>query len=1003
MDNIVYVYDKFMNLIAEFSGNTESYDEIAMQNVMVSPTVHIEQNGASTFSFQMLVNCEKWQTIKNPENIYYVNGRYYSPLNEGSYVYTGNGSIRVVNVTAVETWYLLDKKFTQVYNCGLYCYAEASFVSYTTDGAIFRITSTGCSNPGNTISYLNAWNQVKLWKPTDDNGNSLTYSIIKNKGFEPKNWENTPASVCFKSISISGNTATVTISARSKIEKQQKFDYTSNNLYYLDVKPFPASIKKIYVNSTILTETDEKRTYKTQTKKSGFSYSSSYGRFSLSYTKLTNETINYIIAVYEYSDIGNISTNATCTFAYGAEVVDEHTFIILPKADKKYKLTIDGVEYDDSQVKDSRGVLLPRGSAGYAMWAALKNSGWKLGICDVIAKGFNTSIDYGCFNLESDMKDVLYIVQYIQELYGGILDWDSKNKILNYRAENNVDYTAYNDEFNQWTGYEFREGKNIKDQPQITYDNDLITRAYLLGYGNINVKSVNDGKSYVENYSYTTDTYSGYLEQPLIFDTNDDSGKKQLLYWGENEIRKRCRPRKTISINAVDIRTVEGYEHEVFDINNIVKVYIRDDDTKKEISEEHRIILWEYNVFALWNSKVELGEKTRNLSELFKQIYNSSVENSPKINASGKISSDEIVMEIDLSEFGFDAGDIYGGSDIYGTNSSGTGLTLTDYVSLIVQKTTANTNAISGLTMEANDVYTKTELFSSFQSNTDNMISDTYAGLKTYADSEMSSLSATVSGNYRELNNAIWDIEVQTNAGFRAQQTVNNAFSEQQATISGRVTNLETGQTNIYNQYAGLKSEVELGKYSINKLTTDFNNAIYDENGVLQGYIKSFNEFKQEATEKYAKTTDLTEYIKTDKFGNVLSHYKVEISKYADENLGVSEIRSNAIAAKNGVTAVNSALTVSTVTGINLHVPYKETNAYVSVGASGDINITTGKTIRVGGNENVVLSANTGSISIYGKKNVTISTAGTLYIAGKSVVWKSRMIAGQQIEYLGHT
>lgn len=736
-DCVVRVYDKKMQLLAVFDGNTDGYTESEMRNMMVAPTVHIETNGESSLTFQMLVKSEKWNLIKDPENIYVLNGRYYTALNEDSYRYAGEDAVRTVTVTLVERWYLLAKQYNMAYNCGLYTYAKATFQNYTTDGAFFKIQSDGCSVPGGAVTNANAWKQVKLWEAKDKDGNQLTYTILKSKEYEPTKWEDAPSAVQFTSFSVSGNTATVTLKSATKTTVQQNFEYTGDNSFQLKNKPYPASLNAVYVNTTIIDEKDTgdttTRTYTTSNKEAKFSYSDTTGKFTLNYNESEDETINYVIAVYDSYDLGTIQSGATCTLAYGAEVVDEHTFLILPKSNTKYKLTIDNVEYDDSQVKDSRGVIMSRGSGGYAMWAALKNSGWSLGICDVIATGFDTTIDYGCFNVESDMQDVLYNIQYIQELYGGILDWDSENKVLNYRAENDEDYQSYKDNFNKWKGYEFRPGKNMTKLPEVIYDNSLITRAYLLGYGNLNVKKVNAGKTYIDNFSYTADIYEGYLEQPLIYDTNDEGGMKQLLYWGKKELSKKCRPRQTVKIEATDIRTVEGYEHEIFDINDVVKVYYQDDETDVLKSDVQRVISWEYNAFALWDSTIELGDKTQNLSDIFKLIYNKT-EQSPKPNASGKVPSTDIVLSGD------------------GYDRIGDGANLSDCIQFIARTTTNNSDAIAGLILKTNTISSSVDLFASYQKQTDNMFTKTYAGLQFYADEK--SAQAVISAN-KETNRQI--------------------------------------------------------------------------------------------------------------------------------------------------------------------------------------------------------------------------------------------------------
>lgn len=748
-DNILRVHDKNGELIAIFSGDTDGISEEAMSDLLVAPTIRIEQNGISRLTFQMLANSEKWQSIKDPENLYHINNRWYTPMTDSAYQYTDENGVSVVNVMCVETWALLSRLYTQAFNCGIYCYAKARFNRYVNDGAEFIIYSSGCSNPGDTISNANAWAQVKNWERTDSNGNQLTYAILTQDGYKPTNWKDFPSGVFMKSFSVSGNTATMVIESRSKVNMSKAFQYNTSGTYNLGNSPIPSAVSKVVITTTTVTgDYQSGYNYNTSDKEiSNYGYNSSTGILNLYYYPSGGETINAVTVTYVQNNFGEISPGATCTFAYGAEVVDEHTFVILPKAKSKYKLTINGVTYEDSQVKDSRGVRMPRGSAGYAMWAALQDSGWTLGVCDVLAKGFDTSIDYGCFNIESDMKDVLYIVQYIQKLYGGILDWDSERHELNYRAENSTHYQAYNDGFNEWKGYAFREGKNITERPLVTYDNTIITRAFLLGYGNLNVRKVNNNKSYVDNFSYTDAIYCGYLKQELIYDTRDEGGQRQLLYWGKRELAKQCKPRKMISLTVTDTRTVEGMEHEVFDINDIVKVYYHDESTDTDTVELQRVVAWEYNAFAMWDCTVELGDKTTNEIELFKLVYNKSMS-TPGTNGSGNLPGDSITM-----------------GDSYNQNS------ITNHIQLIARTTTSNSDAMAGLIMDTSSTHAQVDLFAYYKKQVEGMLKESYAGLQFYADEQ--GAHAIVEANHysdqitKDLDGTLRQTITETAAGLR--------------------------------------------------------------------------------------------------------------------------------------------------------------------------------------------------------------------------------------------
>lgn len=521
-ERFVTVKDKNGKLLAKFSNKTPAASNSDKKNLMVSPTIDITSNGDSTLSFQMFVASEKWQAIKDPQNLYYCNGRVYTAMNEQSYVYSGP----IVNVTLVETWYLLAYKYVKAHN----------------------------------------------------------------------------------------------------------------------------------VNTEV-------------------------------------------------------------------EALDDHTVKILPKTDKKYKLTVNGVQYDDSEVKDSRGVVMPRGSAGYALWAILKGSGWSLGVCDVLPDGFDAANDYGTFNVETDMKDVLQNVQYVQQLYGGILDWDSENKVLSLRDERK-DGT----DFNTWKGYSIRKGKNLSDYPTITWDNNLITRLYPLGNGNLNIKKVNDNKGYVDNFSYTTDIYESYLQNANIYDTNDEGGQKTLKFWGEQQVAKYCRPRKSISYTIVDSRAVSAQSHENFDVNHIVKAYYQDTESGDEVFEFLRVQHLTYNwFFPSSDSTVEVGDKISNEVELFYQVYKQT-ENSAQTDANGHLSGSDIYLEV--PEAYWDS--LFGGSFGYAS--------LQVITNLHAEHETENTEAIADLRVYADDTFATITSFTSFQEWTE----DEFKASSTRIDQVSTALSAQI-------------------------------------------------------------------------------------------------------------------------------------------------------------------------------------------------------------------------------------------------------------------
>ena len=513
----------------------------------------------------------------------------------------------------------------------------------------------------------------------------------------------------------------------------------------------------------------------------------------------------------KYLQVHNVNTEV--------EALDDHTVKILPKTDKKYKLTVNGVQYDDSEVKDSRGVLMPRGSAGYALWGILKGTDWKLGVCDVLPDGFDAANDYGTFNVESDMKSALENIQFVQELYGGILDWDSENKIVNLRDERKE-----GTDFNEWKGYSIRKNKNLSEYPTITWDNNIITRLYPLGNGNLNIKKVNDNKGYVENFSYTKKVYEAYLQNSNIYHTNDEGGQKTLKYWAEQKLLDLCKPRKIIKYSVIDMRGTEDQWHEDFDINDIVKAYYQDTESGEEVYEFLRIQSLSYNYFFPGSdSTVEVGDKIQNEVELFYQIYKYT-ENSASTDYNGHLSGEDIYLEI--PEVYWD--DITGGYWGYGS--------LQTITNLHAEHETENTQAIADLSVYADETFATITSFTSFQEWTE----DELKSSSTRIDQVSSALSAQI------------ELEAQ---------------------------HYEETKTSIQESIASLKLYVD-GDFASSVLSAAYSYADTEVNKVSN----SLSSFEAYADRTYATTSQISQFITADEAGNLVSSSEASIKSYVSRN-----------------------------------------------------------------------------------------------------------------------
>ena len=579
----VYVYNKNNELLAYFDGEPPSYPENRI-DMMIEPTVTIESNGASTFTFSMNMYSQKWQDISDPENIYLVDGRKYVCLNETGIV-TEN---ETVTVTAYETWKLLEKRYVQAYNV-----------------------------------------------PKED------------------------------------------------------------------------------------------------------------------------------------------------------EFIDDQTVCLLPKSTEP--LVVNGVTYTNNPY--------PRGSAGYNYWALLQGSGWTLAFCDVIADGFNAAEDYGVFNVETDQKDLLYNLEHVRDLYGGIFEWDSVNQTLSVH-----DSSKWNNDY----GFEIRKGKNLQTLT-ISMDTDITTRLYPLGENSLNISAVNNGKRYVDDFSYTTAIYEKNLQNSDIYD------QKQLLYWGQEQVKKLSRPRKNINCEIVDVRTVEGREYEIFDINHLATVVYSDGPEQTLTKETLRIISWTYNVFAPYQATIELGDKLQNMVDFLKQSYESGNKADSVIDSGGRIDydslwdyengtywGDTLYKYIHETEHRLEIkiDDVEGSLADFIVEANETFAT----IEALVQFETETTKAIADLKIYADSNFATIESFVSFQTQT----SQHFATITQYVDSVESRVTI-VAGEVDSQGREIASIELRVNDTEGSIIELNSDITQ----INSHITEINSDVTYINGQLNAVSADIQ--------------------------------------------------------------------------------------------------------------------------------------------------------------------------------------------------
>jgi len=319
----------------------------------------------------------------------------------------------------------------------------------------------------------------------------------------------------------------------------------------------------------------------------------------------------------------------------------------------------------------------PKGSSGYVLEGLLYGTGWTVGTCDIyeyedgeLVTDKDNNPVYLKFDFETDQMNIYDNILKIQELWGGILVFDSLNKIVHHRDETR--YLPYN-------GYEVKYQKNMQSLEK-AYNNKIITKLCPLGEGGLNIKRVNNDSVWLENYEYTDTVLEGIENNP------DITNPKQLKKWGERKLEMLCKPSIELDVKVALLYQVEGYELETVDLNDIVRVIgyqkiypsvfvsentiLAEDRIIGGVSfEDLRIIEFSYSVWDKSDATIKLSNITLDSTDIFKKTISATNSiNSGTLDASkvttlynGGESVEKTVSDIDKNKLD---GDDFTGKNI---------------------------------------------------------------------------------------------------------------------------------------------------------------------------------------------------------------------------------------------------------------------------------------------------------------------------------------------------
>ena len=240
--------------------------------------------------------------------------------------------------------------------------------------------------------------------------------------------------------------------------------------------------------------------------------------------------------------------------------------------------------YDLAFSVEKAAVNFNADTAEAPMAYALEGTDWSVGNVTVRTKR----------TWQSTEKNALSILRQVQNIHGGDLIFDCANHLVHLLAFGGTD-----------SGVLFAYRKNMKSIQRVVDTRSLVTRLYAYGKDGMTFASINGGKEYVESYAYTDEVRTSTL------DCSSFTNPYQMLEFAEMRLADYAKPRISYVLSAMDLSVLTGYEHETWDLGDIVTV----DDRDLNLSVKTRIVRRQYNLQEPWNTVLELSTTLRELGD----------------------------------------------------------------------------------------------------------------------------------------------------------------------------------------------------------------------------------------------------------------------------------------------------------------------------------------------------------------------------------------------------
>ena len=196
-----------------------------------------------------------------------------------------------------------------------------------------------------------------------------------------------------------------------------------------------------------------------------------------------------------------------------------------------------------------------------ALRLALSGSSWRIGTCDVDKARTIKKKNTNSYNLLQEIRNVYYCE----------FKFDSINKVVYVYKQIGMDKGAY-----------FIDALNLKKLDIQRNSYDYITRLIPIGKDDLDIKTINNGLNYLENYQYSSKIITAYWEDTRY--TNAQELKEDATI----KLNELSKPKIAYKAEVLDLANISENKYSILDyaLGDIITLK----DASKEIKDKQRIV-----------------------------------------------------------------------------------------------------------------------------------------------------------------------------------------------------------------------------------------------------------------------------------------------------------------------------------------------------------------------------------------------------------------------------